>query len=245
MNREELHKQIRTMLGEGMIDIEPDPSHIDTAIDIAFDRYRQRTESSRDEAYVFLEVQKDKNEYILPNEIVDVRDVLRRGTSGMNAAGGTQIDPFNLAFTNLYLLQAGGTGGLATYHAWADYQETVGRMFGLYVNYRYNQSTKKLTLVRAPNSNETVLLWVYKLKTEEEILENTYAKPWIRSYALAQTKLMMAEARSFFSAIPGPGGGTTLNGSEMKADAQTTIDQLEQELNDYVDGSMVYGFIMG
>ena len=37
--------------------------------------------------------------------------------------GGTLFEPFNLAYTNTYLLRAGATGGLATYYAFASYQE--------------------------------------------------------------------------------------------------------------------------
>jgi len=240
--RTELTKQLRLMLGEGMIDIEPDPEHINLAIDLSFDQIRRRSSNAKEEAYVFLELQADVQEYTLPKEFADVREVFRRGTSGLNTGGGTQIDPFSLAFNNLYLLRSGDQGGLATYHLFADYQETVGRLFGLYINYTYNQSSRVLTLMRRPRTNETILLWVYKNRSEEELWEDEYLRPWIRDYSLAQTKLMMAEARTLFASIPGPGGGTTLNGDTLKADAQQRILELEDEIKNLLDGSQPMWF---
>lgn len=242
--RTELTKQVRLMLGEGMIDIEPDPDHINLAIDLSFDQIRRRSSNAKEEAFVFLELQKDVNEYTLPEEFADVREIYRRGTAGLNTGGGTQIDPFSLAFNNLYLLRSGDQGGLATYHLFSDYQETVGRLFGLYINYTYNPVTRVLSLARRPRDSETILLWVYKNRSEEEMWKDEYLRPWIRDYSLAQTKLMMAEARTLFASIPGPGGGTTLNGSEMKADAMQRIIELEQEIKDLLDGSMPMWFVI-
>lgn len=242
--RTELTKQLRLMLGEGMIDIEPDPEHINLAIDLAFDQIRRRSSNAKEEAYVFLELQADVNQYTLPKEFADVREVFRRGTSGLNTGGGTQIDPFSLAFNNLYLLRSGDQGGLATYHLFADYQETVGRLFGLYINYHYDPVTRVLSLMRRPRANETILLWVYKNRTEEELWCDEYLRPWIRDYSLAQTKLMMAEARTLFASIPGPGGGTTLNGSELKADAMQRILELEEEIRNLLDGSQPMWFVI-
>ena len=56
---------------------------------------------------------------------------------------------------------------------------------------------------------------------------------------------MLGEARGKFSSLPGAQGGVTLNGAEMKAEADVLIDKLELELATYVDGSAPLGFIIG
>ena len=47
------------------------------------------------------------------------------------------------------------------------------------------------------------------------------AEQWIKDYTLASCKYMLGEAREKFATIAGPQGGTSLNGSTLKAEAQT------------------------
>lgn len=243
--RTELARQVRLLLGQGMIDIEADPEHIDLAIDMAFDRFRQRSANAHEESYIFLETQKDQNEYILPTEIKSVREIFRRGVAGLATGGGSFIDPFSLAYTNLYLLRSGDQGGLATYDMFAQYQETVGRLFGLSLNFKFDLTTHKITIMRKPTTTETLLLWAYMERPESLLWKDDFAKPWIRSYTLAQTKFMMGEARSLFSQIPGPQGGTTLNGESLKNDAKEEMDRLDMQLSNYEDGSDPLSFLIG
>ena len=44
-------KQIRLLLGDGMIDIELDPEHYDVALDIALSKIRQRSENAVEEDF--------------------------------------------------------------------------------------------------------------------------------------------------------------------------------------------------
>ncbi len=243
--RTEMARQIRLMLGEGMIDIEPDPEHIEMAIDLAFSRYRQRSENAHEESYIFLEMQQGQQDYILPEEVTSVREIFRRGVAGLATGGGSYIDPFNLAYTNLYILRAGQTGGLATYDMFAQYQETVGRMFGLHLNFKFDPATHKLTIFRRGTHTETLLLWAYIERPEEHLWNDTFAKSWLRSYALAQTKYMIGEARSLFSQIPGPQGGTTLNGEALKADAKEELDKLDLQIMNLEEGSAPMYFVIG
>ena len=62
----------------------------------------------------------------LPDEVIDVKRLYRRGI-GTNSGGGTNFDPFDVAFNNMYMLQAGQIGGLAVFDAFAQYKETIGR----------------------------------------------------------------------------------------------------------------------
>ena len=76
--RQPIIDYIRTSLGDGMIDIELDPAHYNTAIDKALLRYRQRSEHSVEESFAFLTLEQDVNEYTLSKEVMQVRDVFRR-----------------------------------------------------------------------------------------------------------------------------------------------------------------------
>ena len=243
-NRSKVIDEIRNILGDGMVDVELDPKHYETSMDLAVDRFRQRSSNANEESVLFLRMLADTNEYTLPNEVIEVRETFRRAL-GSDEQSGVDIDPFELAYTNLYFLQAGRIGGLTTWEAFSQYQETVGRLFGNKINFTWDTVTKKLTLVRRPVHAETLLLQVYMLRTDETLLSDPYAKPWLRDYALAQCKMMLGEARSKFQSLPGAQGGVTLNGSDLKNEAQATMDRLEDEIQKYSDGGDPITFVIG
>ena len=49
-----------------------------------------------------------------------------------------------MAYTNTYLLASSNMGGLATYDMFSQYQELVGRMFGSFIEFKWNTTTKKI-----------------------------------------------------------------------------------------------------
>lgn len=230
-----------------MVDIELDPEHYQTALNLAFDRYRQRSGNSSEEAYMFLRLIYEQTDYYLPDEIVMVRQMFRRGIG--ETTGGTNLDPFSLAYTNLYLLQAGAgggyTAGLLTFELFNQYLDQAGRMFGRDINFTYDAVTKKLSIIRKPTGGETVVLWVYKYRADDAILTDPFARPWVRDYTLAWCKQMLGEAYSKFNTMIGPQGGTTLKGDALKTEAAAIMERLEKELDQYIDGSMPLGIVIG
>ena len=245
--KQQVFEYVKAMLGDGMIDVELDPIHYDTALERSLGKYRQRGDSSVEESYMFLTLEPDINTYTLPKEVISVRQIFRRsiGSRTGSGDGGTLFEPFNMAYTNTYLLSSSNMGGLATYEIFAQYQEMVGRMFGSFINYNYNQSTRKLTILQRPRAQEQVLLWTYNYRPDFVILEDIYAKQWIRDYTLANCKMMLGEAREKFAQIAGPQGGSSLNGTAMKNEAQQAIKDLEAELMQQVTGGQGYTFIIG
>ena len=244
--RQKVFDYVRTLLGDGMVDVELDPNHYEIALDRAIDKYRQRSENAVEESYGFLELQPNQNVYTLPDEVVSVRQIFRRTVGGASSSeGGTALDPFELAYTNVYLLQTGRLGGLATYDAFAGYQELVGRMFGGFINFHYQEVNRRLEIVRRVRSAETVLLWLYNHKPDETLLKDVYAKPWIRDYTLAGAKFMLGEARSKFATVAGPQGGTALNGDQLKAEATAEMTELDRQLEMFTEGSQPMSFVIG
>lgn len=245
--RQKLIDEVRLMMGGGLVDIELDPEHYQTALNIALDRYRQRSGNSSEEAYLFLNLIFEQSDYYLPEEVVSVRTIFRRGLG--ETTGGTQLDPFSLAYTNLYLLQAGAgggyTAGLLTYELFYQYLDQAGRMFGRDINYTFDNVTKKLSIIRKPTGNEAVLLWVYKFRADDQILSDPMARPWVRDYTLAYCKQILGEGYSKFNTMIGPQGGTTLKGDALKSEAKEMMERLEKEIDLYVDGSMPLGIIIG
>lgn len=248
--REQIVYEIKQYLGDGMIDIELDPSHYDFAITAAFQRYRQRSGNSMEESFLFLDVQPDVPTYTLPDEVQEVRSIYRRSIGG--TAGGAAIDPFSLAFTNnIYLISnPGGLGGsgsgmLATYDFAMQFQSLVGRMFGRDIMYTWDTALKRLTLHRRITNIEQVALHIFNARPETVLIKDVYARPWIRDWAVAVCKQMMGEARSKFGNIAGPQGGVTLNGEALKNEAKEAMERLDNELTQFVDQHEGMPFLIG
>jgi len=249
LERNKAFDYVKTMLADGMVEVELDPKHYEIALDRAINKFRQRSSNAVEESYMFLELQQDVNEYRLPNEIIEVQSIFRRavGSRSGNGAGGTLFEPFNLAYTNSYLLSGSMMGGLATYELFAGYQKLVGRMFGAYIEFKWRQSNHMLTVLQRPFAQgEQVLLRTHNYRPDFILLQDIYAKQWLYDYTLAVCKLMLGEARSKFGSIAGPGGsGIQLNGAALKAEGDKEVEKLEKEIYDYVPGGTPLTFVIG
>ena len=243
--KDDLTKEIELRLGGQMVDVELDPEHYDLAIKKSFEKYRQRSENAVEEAFVLLELIKEQSEYTLDNDVVDVFDVYRRTSGTLNSASGGDIEPFETAYLNNYLLYSGRAGGMATYDALSQHREMLGKMFGENYTFTWNTVTKKLLLHRKVKTNDTVYIHAYKHRNDEELLQDPYSGPWIKDYALAHGKLILAEARGKYNTIAGPQGGTSLNADALRMDAQANIDKLEDDLKYYAEGQAGLGVIIG
>jgi hypothetical protein len=246
--RAEVYTYCKAMLGEGMVDVELDPVHYETALQRALAKYRQRGDSSVEESYMFLTTIADQNTYILPKEVVEVRSIFRRsvGSRTGSGQGGTIFEPFNLAYTNTYLLASSNMGGLLTYELFAQYQEMIGKMFGAFIEFKWHAQTHKLTVLQRPRtSDEELLLYCYNYRPDIGILNDVYAAQWVKDYTLANCKIMLGNAREKFAQIAGPQGGTSLNGTAIKGEGTAEIEKLETDLMQQVAGGRGYTFIIG
>lgn len=245
--RQNVITYIQTFLGAGLVDVELDPIHYNTAIDKALMRYRQRSQNSTEESYGFITLQVDQNEYFLPKEVMEVRQAFRRsiGSRSGGGDGGSLFEPFNLAYSNTYLMSSSSMGGLGTYFAFASYQNLVGKMFGSFINFSFNPTSHKLTVMQRPRTEESVLLWMYNYRPDFNLFQDSYAGIWIKDYALANCKVMLGEAREKFATIAGPQGGTTLNGTALKAEGAAMIEKLDLELINNFDGQRPLTFVIG
>ena len=237
-------KQIRLLLGDGMIDIELDPEHYDLSVDIALDKIRQRSENAVEEDFYTIELKKDVAEYTLPKEITEVKRIHHR-SFGHGISAGIDMDPFELAYANSYFFMNNHVGGISTYELFAQYRETLNRVAATDIQFIWNPNTHKIKLLRKMRADEMVLLHVYLERPDDQLLTDPFLKSWMRDYALAYCKKMIGEARSKFATLPGAQGGVSLNGETMKADAMTDIDKLETELKLYIDGSAPLGVMIG
>jgi hypothetical protein len=244
--KEGLFTNLRYRLGDGMIDIELDPQHYEAAYNYAIKVYRQRAQAATEESYILMTIEKNVDTYTLPAEFINVRSIFRRTIGLETGPSSSSFDPFSSAILNTYLLNYNYAGGMATYDFYAGYVELAARMFGGYVTYTFNPVSKVLRIVRDPKgSGERVLIWADVQKTEVILLQDPGAGVWIGDFILSQLKIMIGEAREKFGTIAGPGGGTTLNGTAMKAEGKAAMELLIEDLKKYVDYSQPLTWVQG
>ena len=244
--KQEVFDYVRYSLGDGMVDVELDPQHYEQALKAAILRYRQRSSNSVEESYSFLELLQDTDTYTLPDEVISVKSIFRRSIGSTSTSSATQFEPFEAGFLNMYILQAGRVGGFLNYELFSQFQEMSQRMFGGFINFKFNKVSKQLQIIRRPRSeSEYVLLWTYNYKPDVTLLSDYKALPWLRDYTLALSKRSLGEAREKFATIAGPQGGTNLNGTALKSEAQSDIERLEKDIDMFVDGGDPMYFIIG
>lgn len=244
--KQQLFQNLKFRLGDGIIDLEIGPEHFEASYQYTIKLYRQRSQAATQESYTMMTVEKGKDVYTLPNEFINVRQLFRRTVGLETGPSSSSFDPFSSAILNTYLLNYNYAGGLATYDFYAQYIELAARMFGGYVMYTFNPVTKELRIVRDPKgSGERILIWADIQKPEIQLLQDPGAGVWIGDYILAILKGIMGEAREKFSSIAGPGGGTTLNGAQLKAESKADQDRLIDELKRYVDYGQPLTWVQG
>jgi len=244
--KQNLFTYVRHQLGDGIIDLELDAEHYETAYRSTIGHYRQRAENAYEESYTFMELVTNVNIYTLPQEVQTVRQIFRRTFGDSTGPFASNFDPFSQASMNVYLMNFNVAGGLATYDFYSQYVELAGRMFGAYMNYTFNTVTKKLQLIRDPKgTGESVLLWTYNYKPEFNLLSDPQISQWIRDFMVGNCKMIIGEAREKFGTIAGPQGGSTLNGTAMKAEGKAIMEQLIEDLRRYVDGSQPITWVIG
>jgi hypothetical protein len=244
--KQALFENVRLRLGGDIIDLELDPQHYDAAYNYAIKIYRQRAQNATQESYTLMTVIKNVDTYTLPQEFINVRSLFRRTVGLETGPSSSSFDPFSSAILNTYLLNYNYTGGLATYDFYAGYVELAARMFGGYVTYTFDPVTKVLRVVRDfKGTGERILIWADIQRPEEVIIQDPGAGVWIADFILAVLKGIIGEAREKFQSIAGPGGGTSLNGAQMKAESVASQERLITELKNYVDYSQPLTWIQG
>jgi len=244
--KQALFENVRLRMGGDIIDLELDPQHYQAAYNYAIKIYRQRAQNATQESYTLLTVIKNVDTYTLPSDFINVRALFRRTVGLETGPSSSSFDPFSSAILNTYLLNYNYTGGMATYDFYAGYVELAARMFGGYVTYTFDPVTKVLRVVRDfKGTGERILIWADIQRPEVVLIQDPYAGVWIADFIIAVLKGIIGEAREKFGTIVGPGGGTTLNGTAMKAESSKLQENLILELKNYVDGSQPLTWVQG
>lgn len=133
----------------------------------------------------------------------------------------------NLLGVSSIQLAGGKVGELADFMQW---RKMFQRVTSYAPDWLYNPE-ENLILIHNPAGYMACAVLMCG-RTFDQVRLN--AKDWFARMSVAQAKLQLGEYRSKFASIPGPGGkDVQLNGSALVSQANTEIEKLTVELNNF------------
>ncbi len=235
--RKEIQNQIRYQLGYPSVDVELTPEQLDTAITQAIEVLRSRSSAGYKRGFFFLRIPPEQQKFILSsksegmNKIVEVMGVYRLTSAFLSSAHGAGVYG-QIILQHLYNM---GTFDLLSYHIISEYVNLMEILFAARITFTWNEQTRELFLMhRFPMAENMVAVDAVTERTEQEILADRYLRDWIRRYATAQSRLMLAEIRGKFSSLPGANGQISYNATDLRQSAKDDIAQCLTDIEDYV-----------
>jgi hypothetical protein len=229
---EKLFYHCNTLLGGTSIPVQLERDDYSIAFESAMNMYRTRSSRSVNETFGFLELQIGQASYQL-HERVDVVKKINRSGGAFGGIGqvGT-FESFGAATANTIL--RGGAGGgaidLPTFDFFAQYQETLARIFATEINFHFRPENNSLVVHQVPKRKEHIMLELSVLKTITELLNDHWAYDWLQKYTLAVSKTILGEKLSLFATVAGPQGGTVTKGEQLKQAGHEEMMALEDDL---------------
>lgn len=235
---EDLYRWVNTSLGGTGIEVDLVEEDFAAAFDEALLQYRAHSGGSSKFGWISMKTSPGKQKYILPDDVEDVIDV-KRSRSG--PVVGDVFEPFSAAFFQSTMQSLGGGGSnssdLATFEAMGEYQELVGRMFGEFTPFTWNEEDHELYLHRLPRAEEAYGLEVSMYKPVKSLLNNNRAYRWLRSYTEAHCRQILGEKYSKVTVLPGAQGGVQLKGDALKQSAEKMKLALMDEIQNFEEGN--------
>lgn len=165
------------------------------------------------------------------NKIVDILGIYRLTSSFLSSAHGAGVYG-QIVLQHLYNM---GTFDLLSYHIMGEYTKLMEMLFAARLTFTWNEQNRELFIHhRFPFVERMVAIEASVERTEQDILSDRYARPWVRRYAAAVCRLILAEIRGKFSTLPGAGGSVTLNAETLRQASATEIEALLTEIENYI-----------
>jgi hypothetical protein len=243
--RLKLMNEIRYELGYPVVDVELTNEQLDFAITKALEEIRSKTSVAYKRGFFFMHVNAETQRYLLTNKvqgmdkIVTVLGIYRLTSSFLSSAHGAGVYG-QIVMQHLYNM---GTFDLLSYHLMSEYTELMEILFAGRITFTWNEQKRDLWIHhRFPFHERMVLIEAATERTEQDIIADRWCRPWIRKFASAQARMMLAETRGKYSTLPGAGGAVTLNASDLRQKATEDIQACMDEIDNYqVDRPEEYG----
>jgi len=239
-----MSNEIRQALGNPSVTVQLTPEQLDLCITKSLEIIRQKSGIAYKAGYFFLKINPEQQKYRLSNctrkeeTIIQVMSAFRLTSSFLSSAMGAGVYG-QIVLQHLYNM---GTFDLLSYHIMADYIKELEILFASRLTYTFNEDTRELHFHNRFPFGEVVLLEATVERTEQNIMKDRYIRPWLRRWATAEARLMLAEVRGAYSNLPGAGGSVTMNATDLRQAAQQEFELLTKEIEDFLaDNPEEYG----
>lgn len=251
--RRVLHETIRHMLGAMGVTVELQKPQINIAINNALLKFRKYSGYAVTRNFFFLDLKPNQQTYVLSNRCVGFNKItgiraLYRMQAGWIRTGLAGNELFGVAA--LQQLYTVGTFDMLSFALMSQYMKELEQLFASRIMHQWVESTRELRLYQRIVFPERVLVDATVERTEQDLLTNRATAMWLQSWAVAECKMMLGSIRGKYLNLPGPNGSTSLNGSDLMAQAQSEMAALIEELNDpamgnYEDVGLAAHFTIG
>jgi hypothetical protein len=223
---------ILAQLGHPIISVEMTPFQVKTCIDEAVSKLDYHAPQWANQYAVF-DASAGLNVYELPQFMINNLTYVgyKKDILGLNYTPGSLGFDLSLAFFNTNRFFQGG--GIGDFFLTQQYLEIMRRVLSNegswnVVNNQYIQ------LYPAPTQTPTEVIVEYRALDSNTI--NHAYRNWIQRYALACAKGILGRIRGKYRTLPGPGGGSQLDGEslvrESKEEKQTLMEELLSEIEE-------------
>ena len=176
--------------------------------------------------------------YLMPPETIDVIDV------NLPSFQLPTLDADQFSYTYFSLLFGQWTNPNVAPMPYSDlvqrlqYLEEIGKIFSTDRDWAYDPNTRTLEILPAPGSIGSfgpgqagtfalATIWTWDVDTRKLDPQD---EGFFRRYLLVQAMLTLGNIRTKFDSLPNMGGDRTLNGQDLKADAEGMMDKLGTEI---------------
>ena len=231
---------LKKQLGYPMVCTNLNDDHFNIAIDNAIQEIRHRADNAYYRMYIPFVLKPGQQIYYLndpqigTDRVVDVLKVHRLNLLGMSTVGESGI--YAQTFLN-QLFYPGAQVDLTSIFILQQYSEMFQLVFAGDIGFQWRETSRQLTLHRKAFGQENVLIETAMEKTEQELLQDRWLVQWIQQWAEAEALLMQGRIRSKYPSLPGPGGGLSLNGSDLIAEAQQLQEDCLRQIMDMEVGN--------
>jgi hypothetical protein len=180
--------------------------------------------------YAVIDTSANVNVYELPQEIANnLTDVyFRKGIFSLGATPGSlEYDFAIMFFTNTGLFN---NYNVSQYMLMQMYLKQINKVLGNSTSWDLINN-KYLQIFPVPDNTDEIIL---EFRGIDGATIHPAYKNWVQRYTLAVAKEILGRARSKYQTLPGPGGGTRLDGeallAESKEEKQLLIEELKTEI---------------
>ena len=223
-------------LGHPIVDVELDDFQIQICIDEAISKLEYHAPDWMTQYAVF-DTSGGVGVYELPPEVADnLNDVwYRRDFFKFGASPGSlEYDFAIMFFTNTGLFN---NYNVSQYLLMQQYLKQVKNVLGQMATWQLINN-RHLHIWPIPESNdESVIL---EFRAFDPTTVHHAFKSWLQRYTLALSKEILGGIRGKYATLPGPGGGTRLNGTELTTEAREDKQLLMEELITSIEGQPLF-----